>query len=327
MLIIISRSEPRLVKPRQDVPKKGPIGGTGTVSSALHAGLWGLARTARMEEPSLRLRCVDLEREFAETDVTELMARFQGVKSDETEIAVRDGLPQVSRLARSQVQVQKPMRLQMSSRGSLSNLRPVAQTMRSQRSSSQVELRVRSVGLNFRDVLNVMNLYPGDPGNPGADCAGTVCSGHAAGLRPGQDVFGIAWGCLQTYACTDALLLAPKHPSWSFEQMAAWSVTFATTEEAFKELAELRQGERVLIHAATGGVGLVAVQFAQRVGAKVFATAGSESKVQHLHDLGVKYVTSSRDAKQFEEDMQRFLEEDGGGGLDVVLNSLRHGIS
>lgn len=58
-----------------------------------------------------------------------------------------------------------------------------------------------------------------------------------------------------------------------------------------------RQGERVLIHAATGGVGLVAVQFAQRVGATIFATAGSPGKVQHLRDMGVKYITSSRDAK------------------------------
>lgn len=58
-----------------------------------------------------------------------------------------------------------------------------------------------------------------------------------------------------------------------------------------------RKGERVLIHAATGGVGLVAVQFAQRVGATIFATAGSPGKVQHLRDMGVKYITSSRDAK------------------------------
>ena len=246
---------------------------------------------------------------------------------EETELVVREAMPtQVSRLTRSQAQPQKPMRLQMSARGSLSNLRPVAQSLRPQPNGSQVELRVRSIGLNFRDVLNVMNLYPGDPGNPGGDCAGTVCSGDAAGLRPGQDVFGIAWGCLQTYVCTEALLLAPKHPSWSFEQMAAWSVTFATTEEAFQELAPLRRGERVLIHAATGGVGLVAVQFAQRVGATVFATAGSPNKVQYLRDMGVKYITSSRDVKKFEDDMQRFLKEDGADGLDVVLNSLSHGV-
>ena len=72
-------------------------------------------------------------------------------------------------------------------------------------------------------------------------------------------------------------------------------VVLATSASHFASVP--RQGERVLIHAATGGVGLVAVQFAQRVGATIFATAGSPGKVQHLRDMGVKYITSSRDAK------------------------------
>lgn len=72
-------------------------------------------------------------------------------------------------------------------------------------------------------------------------------------------------------------------------------VVLATSAPHFASVP--RQGERVLIHAATGGVGLVAVQFAQRVGATIFATAGSPGKVQHLRDMGVKYITSSRDAK------------------------------
>eukprot|EP00971_Amphidinium_carterae_P068491 1356014-Amphidinium_carterae.1 len=113
--------------------------------------------------------------------------------------------------------------------------------------AEEVELRVRAVGLNFRDVLNVrsgkscsqrvMGLYPGDPGNPGGDCAGTVCNTGAdvTDLRPGDDVFGIAWGCLQTYVKTNAYLMAKKPSMWDFEQMAAWSVTFATVEEAFQD--------------------------------------------------------------------------------------------
>ncbi|CAK9054933.1 unnamed protein product [Durusdinium trenchii] len=307
--------------------------------SYLHAGLWGLARTIRMEERTMKLRCFDLDSthlqpEAAAKALVDALGTLlgMGAGASESELSLRGEQFKVSRLSRSPVQVRKPMRLQMSSRGSLSNLRPVPQVVRPQPGPGQVELRIRAIGLNFRDVLNVMGMYPGDPGNPGGDCAGTVCSiaqgeKEVAQLRPGHDVFGIAWGCLQTYACTEALLLAPKPKAWSFEQMAAWSVTFATTEEAFQELAPLKKGERVLIHAATGGVGLVAVQFAQRVGATIFATAGSPGKVKHLQDLGVKYITSSRDAKAFEEDMKRFMKEDGAdaaGGLDVVLNSLSH---
>eukprot|EP00435_Cladocopium_sp_Y103_P014457 s1029_g3.t1 len=315
--------------------------------SYLHAGLWGLARTIRnlaalvvrvrgMEERAMKLRCLDLDSphlqpEVAAKAMVESLGTLLGMGAGaaESELAMREEQFKVSRLSRSPVQLPG---LQMSSRGSLSNLRPVPQAVRPQPGPGQVELRIRAIGLNFRDVLNVMGMYPGDPGNPGGDCAGTVCSvgggeKEAAQLRPGHDVFGIAWGCLQTYAVTEALLLAPKPSQWSFEQMAAWSVTFATTEEAFQELAPLKKGERVLIHAATGGVGLVAVQFAQRVGATIFATAGSPGKVQHLRDMGVKYITSSRDAKAFDEDMKRFMKEDGAdaeGGIDVVLNSLSH---
>ncbi|CAK9099313.1 Polyketide synthase PksJ (PKS) [Durusdinium trenchii] len=307
--------------------------------SYLHAGLWGLARTIRMEERTMKLRCFDLDSthlqpEAAAKALVDALGTLlgMGAGASESELSLRGEQFKVSRLSRSPVQVRKPMRLQMSSRGSLSNLRPVPQVVRPQPGPGQVELRIRAIGLNFRDVLNVMGMYPGDPGNPGGDCAGTVCSiaqgeKEVAQLRPGHDVFGIAWGCLQTYACTEALLLAPKPKAWSFEQMAAWSVTFATTEEAFQELAPLKKGERVLIHAATGGVGLVAVQFAQRVGATIFATAGSPGKVKHLQDLGaIRQQVEGRD-EAFEEDMKRFMKEDGAdaaGGLDVVLNSLSH---
>jgi acyl transferase domain-containing protein/NADPH:quinone reductase-like Zn-dependent oxidoreductase/acyl carrier protein len=302
-----------------------------------HAGLWGMARTVILEAQDVKLRCLDLDSsQEAPASIAATLARFLGElgKSPaETEIALRfaegSEIPQVwaPRLTRSVVLPKKAIRLQMSSRGSLANLRPVPQDNRRAPSHGEVEVRVRATGLNFRDVLNVMGMYPGDPGNPGGDCAGTVTAVGAdpAGLSPGDDVFGIVFGCLQTYATGNALLLVPKPEQWGFEQMAAWSVTFATVEEAFQELAPLVSGERVLIHAATGGVGLVAVQFAQRVGATIFATAGSPAKVEFLQNMGVKYITTSRDGAAFEADMKRFLEEDGADGIDCVLNSLSHG--
>ena len=99
---------------------------------------------------------------------------------------------------------------------------------------------------------------------------------------------------------------------------------YTTVDYAFSELAKLKKGERVLIHAATGGVGLVAVQYAQRLGAKVFTTAGKEEKHAHLRGLGVKYIASSRDGAAFEKEMKKFLKEDKADGFDVVLNSLSH---
>merc|ERR1719305_116922 len=222
--------------------------------------------------------------------------------------------------------VEEPMFLQMSARGSLANLRPVPQDNRRAPGAGEVELRVRAIGLNFRDVLNVMGLYPGDPGYPGGDCAGTVVSvgEGVTNFKVGDDVFGIGWGCVRSFVTTDALLLDHKPKDWSFEQAAAWPVTFTTTDEAFTDYAKLKKGDRVLIHAATGGVGLIAVQYAQRVGAIVYATAGADAKQQHLRDMGVKYITSTRNRAKFDEDMAKFLKADGVSGVDVVLNSLSH---
>src|SRR5690606_22728155 len=91
-----------------------------------------------------------------------------------------------------------------------------------------------------------------------------------------------------------------------------------TTYHALYELAGLREGERVLIHAAAGGVGMAAVQLALRAGAEVFATAGSPEKREFLRRLGVAHVMDSR-TLDFAEQV---LEATGGRGVDVVLNSL-----
>ena len=316
--------------------------GTQAVGTALgyaYAGLWGMARTARMEERDLKLRCLDLDASHGSAlEVAEALAHWLGLLSGspaaeaETEVAIRpqgeagEAKALCSRLTRSALEIRKPTLLLMSSRGSLGNLRPVPQVLQEAPKSDEIQIRVRSIGLNFRDVLNVMGMYPGDPGNPGGDCAGTVIQvgSDVKDLRPGHDVFGIAMGCLKTYCNTDHNLMAPKPAGWSFEQMAAWPVTFTTVEESFQELAPVKKGERVLIHAATGGVGLVAVQFAQRVGAVIFATAGREDKVEHLRAMGVKYITSTRDGTKFEAEMKEFIKQDGNGGLDCVLNSLSH---
>ena len=90
------------------------------------------------------------------------------------------------------------------------------------------------------------------------------------------------------------------------------------------DLAQLKKSERVLIHAAAGGVGLVAIQYAQWVGAEVYATAGAEEKHEFLRSLGVKCTTSSRNGAKMEEDMKQFLKDAGVDGIDVVLNSLSH---
>ena len=109
-----------------------------------------------------------------------------------------------------------------------------------------------------------------------------------------------------------------KPPTLGFEQAATIPIAFLTAAYALRTLAGLAAGERVLIHAAAGGVGLAAVQLAQRVGAEVFATAGNDEKRAFLRRLGVPHVMDSR-SLDFAAEVMRRTE---GRGVDVVLNSL-----
>lgn len=293
----------------------------------IHAGLWGFARTARLEEPDrLRLACVDLDSSKPLEAIEAALTQLSKSDSREEELSWHNGEVLGRRLTRSELKAQTPMRLNMPARGALTGLRGVPQT-RQPLVLGSVQLRIRAVGLNFRDVLNVMGLYPGDPGPPGADMAGTVLdlAEHTGDhLRLAEDVFGEAPGCLSSYCLAPAPLIAPKPSSWSFEEACTMPVIFVTVEEALGDLAQLKRGERVLIHAAAGGVGLVAIQYAQYIGAEVYATAGAEEKHEYLRSIGVKHITSSRNGARFEEEMRSFLEKEGLEGVDVVLNSLSH---
>ncbi|CAJ1331575.1 unnamed protein product [Effrenium voratum] len=279
-----------------------------------HSGVWAMARSARLE--GVNVTVVDLPPE-GQPHVKQIV---------EEECCLRvDGEPVVPRLQRSSAGPQWPLKLTLPSRGSLSSLHLERQS----RSESSEALRVAAVGLNFRDVLNVLNLYPGDPGDPGLDCSGLICNG-GDNFQLGQSVFGISFGCLRTYAdIKEPRLLAPLPNgnadvhAWSFTHAAALPTVYTTVEVALGELADLKAGQRVLVHAGAGGVGLTAVQYALRRGAVVYATAGREEKKQHLLQLGVKFVASSRDGKLFEEELGQQLASEAAK-VDVVLNSLSH---
>ena len=101
-------------------------------------------------------------------------------------------------------------------------------------------------------------------------------------------------------------------------EAAALPIAYLTASYALEDVARLTASDRVLIHAAAGGVGLAAIQLALRAGAEIFATAGSEVKRAHLRALGVHHVLNSRD-DTFDAEILRLTD---GKGVDVVLNSL-----
>jgi myxalamid-type polyketide synthase MxaB len=215
--------------------------------------------------------------------------------------------------------IQQPLKLEIRERGVLENLKLVPQTRRAPH-RGEVEVRVHATGLNFRDVLNALGMYPGDPGPLGNECVGKIVAlGEGVhDLKLGEEVMALAADSFASYVTTDARFILPMPKALSAEEAATLPITFLTAHYALHHLAQMKAGERVLIHAAAGGVGLAAIQLAQRAGAEIFATASSAEKHEHLRSLGVKNIFSSR-TLDFAEEIMRATN---GEGIDLVLNSL-----
>ncbi|KAH8584212.1 polyketide synthase, partial [Cryptosporidium sp. chipmunk genotype I] len=216
------------------------------------------------------------------------------------------------------------MALKLTNRGAISNISTNLQKFRVVPTEGEVEIRVRSIGLNFRDVLNVMGLYPGDPGKPGSDFSGTVVSvgSGVKNIQVGDDVFGLSQGCIETYHTTNALLVVKKPKSLTFEEAASIPTIFSTAKVSLNQYSKLIKGNCVLIHVASGGVGLAAIQICSRIGANIIATVGNIKKIEYLKSIGIKFISSSRDHVKFSQDMKYFMSKLNIDGVDVVINSL-----
>ena len=286
------------------------------VTDLAGAAVWGLLRSAQAENPG-RLTLVDLP-------VGEDLA--VALATGEPEIAVRDGRPLGRRLVRPSGELVppadgQPWRVDAPRRGSLDDLTAVAcPEVMEPLAEGQVRLSVRAAGLNFRDVLIALGMYPGDA-IPGGEVAGVVLATGpgVANLKPGDRVLGVTSGGFGPVAVADARLMVPMPAGWSFVTAASIPVAYGTAWYGLRDLAGATAGRRLLVHAATGGVGLAAVAIARHLGLEVFATA-SPAKHGLLRELGFDddHIASSRDA-EFEA---KFLAATGGAGMDVVLNAL-----
>ena len=134
-------------------------------------------------------------------------------------------------------------------------------------------------------------------------------------LQSGMAVFGLAGGSLGSHVQASAQALVPMPASLSFEQAATTPTVFLTVDTAFNAAAACKPGDKVLVHAAAGGVGLAALQQAALLGCLVCATAGSPAKRMLLRSIGIQHAVNSRDTSCA-------IELAHLGGIDVVLNSL-----
>nr|ALD83703.1 tAT polyketide synthase [Sorangium cellulosum] len=191
----------------------------------------------------------------------------------------------------------------------------------------EVQVLVRAFSLNFGDLLCVKGLYPTMPDypfTPGFEVSGVV-SKVGPGVRRarvGDEVIGLVGAAMGGHATAVNLAegaVARKPPNVTHEEACAFPIVFLTMHRAF-ELARVTRGERVLIHTAAGGTGLIAVQLAREIGAEIYATAGSREKLDALAAMGVPHLVN-----YLEEDFgKRVRELSRGRGVDVVFNTLSH---
>ncbi|CPR07650.1 erythronolide synthase, modules 3 and 4 [Mycobacterium bohemicum DSM 44277] len=283
------------------------------VTDLAGAAVWGLVRSAQAEHPG-RVVLIDSDDSLEPSAV---------IGCGEPQLVVRAGAAYAARLtpaAAESVLTLPPQawRVDAGSGGTFEDLM-VAPCPREELEPGHVRVAVAAVGVNFRDVLVALGMYPGG-GRLGAEGAGLVVEvgPGVTGLAVGDAVMGLL-GVVGSEAVVDERLLVRVPSGWSLTRAAGVPVVFLTALYGLSSLAGLRGGERVLVHAATGGVGMAAVQLARHWGAEVFATA-SRGKWDVLRAMGFddEHIGDSR-TLEFEE---KFGTTTGGAGVDVVLNSL-----
>ena len=295
--------------------------------------LWGFARTLMWEYPQLNSRCVELKAGATAERLFDAIWYADG----ENQIRLDEGHQrQVARLEQLKLSAlgannqPYPFRVQLEQYGLLDSLQLVPDH-RQEPQANQVEVQVRAVGLNFRDVLNALGMlksyYPPELGfdDPkkvpfGFESTGVIAriGDEVTEFQVGDDV--IVWqyfGSLATFITVDSEQIGKKPKHLSFEEAATIPVTFLTAYYALIELADMRAGDKVLIHAAAGGVGQAAVQLAQYIGAEIFATA-SLPKWDFLKSQGIDHIMDSR-TLEFADQLKELTH---GKGVDIVLNSL-----
>jgi NADPH:quinone reductase-like Zn-dependent oxidoreductase/acyl carrier protein len=311
-----------------------------TVAEPYVSPIVAMTKCIQNEHHGSKCRVVDFEvTEEASSAITrsQMEEAFSELIVDDNEIyvAYREHQRIVPRLQHWKDGNNKPLslpsterfRMLLSPSNTISNLR-IGQAESSSSKlmkEDEIEVKVKSYALNFRDVFAVLkpSVEFETMNSVGIDFSGVVTAvGESVReLRVGDAVFGCNLSneeAMPSHIVTfeDNVIRVPE--SMTFNEAATLPAVAATAYLSLVQVAKLRREDVVLIHAGSGGVGLVAIQIAQHIGATIIATAGSERKRSYLRRLGVKHVFQSRNTS-YEKDIRQALN---GRGVDVVLNSL-----
>jgi len=308
----------------------------GEKPDVVQSPLQGMGRVIFNELTEVSMRIVDLSQENPDVEfellAEEMLALAARPSREEDQIAFRGEGRYLARVvpvslsgipAMSDTSVHEtPCRITSTHFGLFDSL-CLERIERSIPEAGEVEVKVLAAGINFRDVMKALAIYPTTIGD--AELLGDEFAGEIVGLGEGVSQFsigdrvlGCALGSFRSYWTGPTLALCRLPEKLTYLEAATVFTACTTARHALFEIGRLRPGERVLIHSAAGGVGMAAMRLAKKAGAEVFATAGNEAKRSLLTYLGADHVFSSRTLEFADE----IMEITRGEGIDLVLNSL-----
>ena len=298
------------------------------------ASLLGLGQLVMNEHPNIFCRMVDLDFTQSDRDAEKIITETLS-SSLETDIAYRDCKRFTRHLAQIEIEkdeiktesvsTKEAIDLDILKLGQLDTLL-FRKGERIKPDTNEVEIKVHSSPLNFKDLLKAYGqldqrvtegTYFGN--NIGMEVSGTIVAvGEDVGnWKIGDEVATpVQGGAFKTYVTVSTTYVIPKPSSLKFEEATNF-IGYLTSYYGLIEVGRLKEGEKVLIHNATGGVGVAAIQVAQSKGAEIFTTAGTDEKRKYLNSLGIEHIFDSRSLKFYDE----IKEVTNGYGVDVVLNA------
>ncbi|WSR66131.1 acyltransferase domain-containing protein [Streptomyces sp. NBC_01198] len=296
----------------------------------VQATVTGLVRTAQSEHPG-RITLIDLDRHpFSRSALVAAVTAARA--ADEPYTALRKGelyTPRLTNSPQAQLTIPDPdssaWRLGLTAPGSPDQLALLpAPDLEQPLQPGQVRIRLEVVGLNFRDVLITLGMYPQPAPHVGSEGAGVVTEvgPEVTGLEVGDRVMGILTHGTAATTVTDHRLVIPVPDGWTPAEAAGAIVVYATAYYALVTLADLKAGQNLLIHTATGGVGQAATHLARHLGAHTYATASLPKHHTLTTELG--YTPDDIANSRTHEYADHFLARTSGAGMDVVLHSLAH---
>ncbi len=315
------------------------VGGSPETVQLSQAGLRGVNRVIINEFPLFNSTMIDFSDPVGDQEMDAFIEEIlAGDKEDE--IAFRGRKRYINRLERISTDniaqralrtlsaEDSPYTVTIDDYGVLDHL-VIRETARREPGDDEVEVNIRASALNFRDIMLSMGLLSNDAISGGlfGKTMGLECSGVVTAigkdvhhLKVGDEVMATAPSCLGKYAYPKAFHVVRKPGEISFHDAATLPVVYVTAYYSLVYLCRIRKGEKILIHAAAGGVGIAAIHIAKAAGAEIYATVGSQEKKAYIESIGVRpdHILNSRSL----EFAGQLMELTGGAGVDIVLNSL-----